>query len=188
MPKVETLDIENVESIYNKWKKNPMAKPRIGKVTINVCVGKSGEPLEKAAKIIEQLTSQKPCFRTAKKTIKDFGIRRGEPIACLVTLRKGRAEEFLKKAFAAVGNKISRSSFDNFGNFSFGIKEHIEIPGVKYNPDLGIIGMDVCITMEKPGYRVKERKRARSKVGSKHRVTVDEAILFLKENFGVEVV
>ncbi|RLI32639.1 50S ribosomal protein L5 [Candidatus Bathyarchaeota archaeon] len=185
MSKMEALSIER---IYEKWRKNPMTKPRIGKVTVNVCVGKSGEPLEKAAKIIEQLTGQKPCFRTAKRTIKDFGIRRGEPIACVATLRKEKAIEFLRKAFAAVGNKISKSSFDKFGNFSFGIKEHIEIPGVKYNPDLGIIGMDVCVTMEKPGYRVKERKRARSKVGSKHRVTIDEAILFLKENFGVEVV
>ena len=169
------------------WKENPMTKPRIEKVTVNVSVGRSGEPLEKAAKILEKLTGQKPCYRRAKKTIKDFGIRRGEPIACVVTLRKQKAVEFLKKAFDAVGNKIPVSCFDNHGNFSFGIREHIEIPGVKYDPELGIIGMDVCVTMGKPGYRVKERKKCRSKVGAKHRVRVDETICFLKDNFGVEI-
>lgn len=177
----------NCEKIYERWQENPMIKPKIEKVTVNVSVGRSGEPLEKAAKILEQLTGQKPCYRRAKKTIKDFGIRRGEPIACLVTLRKQKALEFLRKAFAAVGNKISKSCFDKYGNFSFGIREHIELPGVKYDPELGIIGMDVCVTMGKAGYRVKERKRCRSKIGVKHRITVDEAICFLKEVFGVEI-
>jgi len=175
------------EQIHEKWEKNPMTKPRIEKVTVNVSVGRSGEPLEKASKILEKLTGQKPCFRRAKRTIKDFGIRRGEPIACLVTLRKQKAIEFLKKAFIAVGNKLSRSCFDKNGNFSFGIKEHIELPEVKYEPELGIIGMDVCVTMGKPGYRVKERKRRRSRVGAKHRVTVEETICFLKDVFGLEI-
>ncbi|RLI05077.1 50S ribosomal protein L5 [Candidatus Bathyarchaeota archaeon] len=176
------------EKIYEKWQSNPMTKPRIEKVTVNVAVGRSGEPLEKASKILEQLTGQKPCFRKAKKTIKDFGIRRGEPIACMVTLRKQKAIEFLKKAFAAVGNKISKSSFDKNGNFSFGIREHIELPGTKYNPELGIIGMDVCVTIGKPGYRVKERKRCRAKVGASHRVRLEEAVCYIKEAFGVEII
>ncbi|RJS84299.1 50S ribosomal protein L5 [Candidatus Bathyarchaeota archaeon] len=176
------------EAALKAWEKNPMLKPRIEKVVVNVSVGKSGEPLEKASKILEELTGQKPCRRKAKKTIRDFGIRRGEPIACLVTLRGAKAKEFLSKAFQAVDNKISSKSFDEFGNFAFGIKEHIEIPGTKYKPELGIIGMDVCVSMEKPGYRVKRRRRVRSKVGSSHLVTKEESMLFLKEEFGVEVV
>ncbi|MEM2563974.1 MAG: 50S ribosomal protein L5, partial [Candidatus Bathyarchaeia archaeon] len=181
------LAAEQNENFKVKWQENPMLKPRIEKVVVNCCVGKSGEPLEKAMKLLEELTGQKPCFRRAKKTIRDFGIRRKEPIACLVTLRGEKAVEFLKRVLEAVDNRIPVSSFDNFGNFAFGISEHIDIPGTKYSPELGIIGMDICVSLCRPGYRVKYRRRARSKVGAKHRVTAEEAMAFMKEEFGVEL-
>jgi len=168
-------------------KENPMRKIRIEKVSVNVCVGKSGEPLEKAIKILSNLTGQKPCVRRAKRTIKDFGIRKGEPIACMVTLRKQAAISFLKKALEAVGNKLKKSSFDKYGNFSFGIKEHIDIPGVKYDPNLGMIGIDVCVSLERPGFRIKRRAIKKSKVGKKHLISKEEAIHFVESTFGVEV-
>jgi len=167
---------------------NPMRKIRIEKVVVNVCVGSSGERLEKAAKILEQLTGMKPSFRKAKKTIKDFGIRKGERIAVVVTLRGQKAYNFLKKAFEAVKKKIKANSFDEYGNFAFGIKEHIEIPGTKYDPNLGIIGMDVCVSLCRPGYRVMRRKRARSKIPRRHRVNREEAIEYIKKEFNVTVV
>ena len=176
------------EEILKKWQENPMLKPRIEKVVVNMCVGKSGEPLEKASKVLEELTGQRPCKRKAKQTIRDFGIRKGEPIACVVTLRKEKAIEFLKKAFQAIGNKLPKSCFDKFGNFSFGIKEHIDIPGTKYSPELGIFGMDICVSLERPGYRVKRRRRVKSKIGKHHLLTPEEAMLFIKETFGVEIV
>ncbi|MBS7656806.1 MAG: 50S ribosomal protein L5 [Candidatus Bathyarchaeia archaeon] len=170
-----------------KANKNPMLTPKIAKIVVNSSVGKSGEPLEKAIKIIEELTGQKPCIKKAKKTVREFGIRKKEPIACVVTLRGKKAYEFLTKSLRAVDNRISRRSFDKQGNFSFGIKEHIDIPGTKYSPDLGIIGMDVSVTLERPGYRVKHRHRANSKVGSQHLLTTDEAVSFLKDTLGVEI-
>jgi len=173
--------------VHKKWLMNPMLKPRLEKVTVNMAVGKSGDPLEKAAKVLEQLTGQKPCRRKAKKTVRDFGIRKGESITCLVTLRKERAREFLKKAFEAVDNKISTERFDRLGNFSFGIKEHIDIPGTRYVPELGIHGMDVCVTLSRPGQRVKRRHHAKSRLGSKQLLTPEEARLFIKEEFGVEI-
>jgi len=182
------MSMEGSEHGAERSYENPMLKPRIEKVVINCCVGKSGEPLEKAMKILQELTGQKPSIRRAKKTIKDFGIRRKEPIACVVTLRGERAREFLTRAFQAVDNRISRSSFDEMGNFSFGIKEHIDIPGVKYDPELGIIGMDVSVVLERPGFRVKRRRRARSKVGTEHLLSPDEAISFIREEFNVEIV
>jgi large subunit ribosomal protein L5 len=175
------------EEIRQKWQQNPMLKPRIQKVTVNVSVGKSGEPLENAMKIIEELTGQRPCRRRAKKTIRDFGIRRGEPTACLVTLREERAERFLRKAFQAIGNSVSKGSFDRLGNLSFGIEEHIEIPGTKYVPELGIIGMDVNIAVERPGYRVKRRRRAKSKIARSHLLTAEESMLFMMDKFGVAI-
>jgi len=164
-----------------------MLRTKIDKVVVNISVGKSGEPLEKASKILKQLTGQNPCKRKAKKTIRDFGIRKGEPIACLVTLRKERARVFLEKAFHVVDNKISKSCFDHFGNFSFGIKEHIEIPGTKYVPELGIYGMDISVSLRRPGYCIKHRCRAKSKIGTTHLVTPEEAMSFIKEEFGVEI-
>ena len=175
------------EEIHKKWNENPMLKPRIEKVTVNISVGKSGEPLEKAATVLKGLTDQQPCKRKAKKTIRDFGIRKGEPIACLVTLRKEKAKDFLKKAFRAVDNKLSKDSFDRYGDFSFGIKEHIEIHGTKYVPELGIYGMDVSVALGRPGYRVKRRHRAKSKIGSDHLLTAEEAMLFIKDEFEVEI-
>jgi large subunit ribosomal protein L5 len=94
----------------------------------------------------------------------------------------------MKRALEAVGNRLSESSFDQQGNFAFGVKEHIEMPGTKYVPELGIIGFDVVATIERPGYRVKRRRVRRSRVGKSHVVTKDEAIQFIKANFGTEVV
>jgi large subunit ribosomal protein L5 len=177
----------SAEEVHKKWLTNPMLKPRLEKVTVNMAVGKSGEPLEKAVKVLEQLTKQKPCSSKAKQSVRDFGIRKGESIACLVTLRKAKTREFLKKAFEAVDNKISLGKFDRVGNFSFGIKEHIDIPGTKYVPELGIHGMDVCVTLARPGQRVKRRHRAKSKVGAKQILTPEEAMMFVKDEFGVGI-
>lgn len=174
--------------IYEKWEKEPMCKPRIEKVVVNISVGKSGEQLEKASKVLKDITGQTPCKRKAKKTIRDFGIRKGEPIACIVTLRKQKAIEFLKKILPVVDNKISKRNFDNYGNFAFGIKEHIEIAGVKYDPEIGIFGMDICVSMSRPGYRVEERRRKEAKIGTKHVLTSEESMTFIKDLLGVEIV
>lgn len=167
---------------------NPMRRIKVGKVVVNMAVGASGERLMKAAQVLEKLTGQSPSFRKAKKTIKDFGIRKGENIACVVTLRGERALDFLKRALAAVDFKLKRSSFDPFGNFAFGVREHISLPGVKYDPMLGIFGFDVCVSLERPGYRVERRRRRRSKVGKEHRVTREEAWEFVERELGVTLI
>jgi len=171
-----------------RWEHQPMLKPRIEKVVVNICVGKSGEPLEKATKVLKEITGQTPCKRKAKSSIRDFGIRKGESIACIVTLREQGAIEFLKKALPVIDNKISARSFDAQGNFSFGIKEHIELPGVRYDPEVGIFGMDVCVSVSRPGYRVKNRRNGKSKIGLNHILTSEEAMVFVKDILGVEVV
>jgi large subunit ribosomal protein L5 len=176
------------EEMFKKWEEQPMLKPRIEKVVVNLNVGKSGEPLEKATRVLKELTDQTPVKRNAKNTIRDFGIRKGEPIACTVTLRKQRAIDFLKKVLPVVDNKIMRSSFDEQGNFAFGLKEHIEIAGVKYDPDVGIFGMDVCVSVNRPGNRVKIRRKQKTQVGHKHVLTPEESVAFVKQALGVEIV
>ena len=176
------------DEIRARWEKQPMLKPKIEKVVVNISVGKSGEPLEKATKVLKEITGQTPCKRKARTSIRDFGIRKGESIACIVTLREEGALEFLKKALTVVDQKLSSRSFDGQGNFSFGLKEHIELPGVRYDPDIGIFGMDVCVSVIRPGYRVKNRRKEKAKIGSKHVLTPQESMIFVKDTLGVEIV
>jgi large subunit ribosomal protein L5 len=176
------------EALISNWEKHPMLKPRIDKVVVNLNVGKSGEPLEKANSVLKEITGQIPVKRKAKKTIRDFGIREGESIAVVVTLRKQKAVDFLKKILPVVDNKVAKRAFDELGNFSFGLKEHIEIPGVKYDPEIGIFGMDVCVAVNRPGQRIKIRRKQKQSVGPKHLLTPEESIVFIKQTLGVEIV
>jgi large subunit ribosomal protein L5 len=160
---------------------------RLAKVTVHINVGKSGDELERARKVLTDITGQKTCTKQAKQTVKEWNIREGEPIACLVTLRGEKATAFLKRGLEAVSNSLKRSSFDENGNFAFGIKEHIEIPGTKYVPELGIFGMDVMGTLERPGYRIRRRRIRPSAIGKSHRITRDEATNFLTEKFAVQI-
>ncbi len=173
-------ETENINKI------NSMKEISVDKVIINIGVGKSGEPIERAKIALEELTGQKPSIRGAKKSVRDFGIHKNEPIGSMVTLRRQSAIDFLKRVFEAKSNKLKLSSFDNFGNTSIGIREHIDIPGTKYNPDVGIVGMDVCIALKRPGYRISKRSDKR-KIGREHRITKEEAIKFYQDQFGVEV-
>jgi len=166
---------------------NPMRKIRIEKVTVNMGVGEGGDKLAEAEKLLEKITGQKPIRTFAKVTNQTFGIRKGVPIGCKVTLRRAKAEEFLKKAFEAVENRVKNGNFDKEGNLSFGIDEHIDIPGMKYDPKVGIFGMDVCVTMERPGYRVKRRKIQKKKIPQNHRVTKEESMAFFENKFNIKV-
>lgn len=166
---------------------NPMRRLKVEKVVVNMGIGEGGERLAKAEALLQQLTQQKPKKTIAKSTNPSFGIRKGLPIGCSVILRGEKAESFLKKAFDAVERKVRSSNFDNKGNLAFGIKEHIDIPGVRYDPSVGIFGMDVCLTIERPGYRVKRRHIRRERVGKSHLVTKQEAIDFIKQKYNLTI-
>ena len=164
-----------------------MKKIFVDKVVINIGVGKSGEPIERAKRALLELTGQQPAVRGAKKSVRDFGIHKGEPIGVIVTLRREPAIEFLKRAIAAKRNILKSSSFDNYGNLSLGIHEHIDMPGTKYNPEIGIFGMDINVVLVRPGYRIARKSRKSGKIGKNHRITKEEAIEFFKHEFGAEV-
>ena len=164
-----------------------MKKIFVDKVVINIGVGKSGEPIERAKRALLELTEQQPAVRGAKKTVRDFGIHKGEPIGAVVTLRREPALDFLKRIIIAKKNMLKATSFDNYGNISLGIHEHIDIPGTKYNPEIGIFGMDVNVVLVRPGYRIARKSRGTAKIGKSHRINREEAIEFFKREFGAEV-
>ena len=163
---------------------NPMREIRIEKVTLNIGCGKTVKPAH-AKTILERLTGKKVVIVKTKKR-STFGVGRGKPIGAKVTIRKDY-DDLLKRLFEAVDNQVLKSSFDENGNLSFGIKEYIVIPGMEYDPEIGLIGMDVCITLERPGFSIK-RKRISKKIGKKHRITKDEAMEFLSKKYGVRFV
>lgn len=164
---------------------NPMQNIRIEKITLNIGCGEAGEKIDKAKKLLEVLTAKKVVITaTHKRTT--FGMAKGRPIGCKVTLRGKDAEEFFKKALDAVDFKLSKNVFDRQGSFSFGVKEHISIPGVRYDPDIGIFGMDVCVSLERPGFRIK-RKKIPKKIGKKHLIKPEEAMDWVVKNYKVEI-
>jgi large subunit ribosomal protein L5 len=167
-------------------KGNVMRQIFISKVVVNMSLGTGGEPLAKAKSVLEELTGQKPVDVLAKRTNRDFGLRQGEPMGCKVTLRGEKAKDFAKRALDVPDFRIPVSAVDHAGNVSFGISEHIQIPGVKYDPNLGIFGMDVCICTERPGFRINRRRRARHKVPRRHRITPDEAMSVLSTELGIQ--
>ncbi len=176
------------QEIKAAWEKNPMLKPRLEKVVVNLSLGQSGEILQKAATVLEEMAGQKPLFVGAKKSIKEFGIRKNEKIAVMVTLRGEKAVSVLKRVMVERDFKLLRKTFDNYGNMSFGIKEHINIPGMKYDPAIGIFGLEISVRFVRPGYRVRTRKIQRDKIPKRQYVSKAEAILYMEENFNVEVV
>lgn len=166
---------------------SPMRAIRVGKVVVNIGVGKSGEAIERGKRVLEQVTGQKPSQTHAKRSIRDFGIHEGEPIGVIVTVRGSKTTELIAKLLQAREKKLPESCFDSRGSISFGIKEHIEIPGIRYDPAIGILGMNVSILLERPGYRVSRRNRRRSAVGKGHFVTREDAVGYFQGNFGVKV-
>ncbi|MDR2966773.1 MAG: 50S ribosomal protein L5 [Methanobacteriaceae archaeon] len=166
---------------------NPMEKVVISKATLNIGVGESGERLSRAINLLSELTDQKPVKTFSKVTNPEFGIRKYQPMACKVTLRGEKANKAIKMVLDGIENNLSNKQFDEYGNVSFGIAEHIDIPGIKYDPDIGIFGMNVSVTFEKPGYRIKKRKIQKKKIPKRHMIKREETMKYMEDNFQVKI-
>jgi len=161
---------------------------RIEKVVVNVGVGEAGEKLVKAQKVIELVTKQKSVQTLSHQAVRDWGVRRNMPIGTRVTLRGTSAEAFLKSALEIRSNRLPGYSFDPRGNFSFGIQDYTDFPGMKYDPEIGVFGMDVSVSLMRPGWRVSRRASRARPIPRRHRVSRDDGIQFMKDRFKLEVV
>lgn len=159
---------------------NPMREIRIEKVTLNIGCGDDKQKIEKAQKLLEKLTEGKPVITTSKRR-STFGIAKGKPLGVKVTLRKNKAEQFFNSVLKSADNKVKESQVDKDGNMSFGIREYIDLPNVRYSPEIGMLGMDASVTLERPGYHVKKRRVRKAIIGGKHKINKDDTINWLKQ-------
>lgn len=169
-------------------KDNQMRTPRVDKVMVHIGVGESGDRLNNAEKILETITKQSGVRTKAKKTLQAFGIKKNEPIGCKVTLRGELAEHFLRTSLAINNNTLRETQFDDTGNFSFGLEEHTDFPGMKYDPNVGIFGMDVTVAMIRAGYRINRRKVMKHKLPNSQKLKKQDVIAYMRDSYGVEVV
>jgi len=166
---------------------NVMKDIKIGKIVVNIGIGQVGDDVEKAVNLLEKLTERQPVRSESSENAKTFGVREGLNVGAFVTLRGEEAREFLERVLPAA-EEIRADAFDGEGNFSFGISEYIDVPGVDYDADIGMMGFEVAVSLERPGYRVKKRDHKPTHVGKEHKVSNEDGIEFVKSNFDVEVV
>ncbi len=162
-----------------------MRTPRIEKVVVHMAVGEGGRELQNAQGILEEITGHNSVQTLAKRTIAEFNIREGDPIGAKTTLRNEAAEAFLETALPLT--TLSISQFDDTGNFSFGVAEHTEFPSQEYDPQIGIYGLDVTVTLVRPGYRVAKRDQETRSIPSSHQMTPADATAFIAAEFDVEI-
>jgi len=166
---------------------NPMLDMRINKVVINIGTGGDEQMHGNAKRLIETITGKKPADEISKTRNPAFKITKGQKIGAFVTVRGADADALIKRLFDAVDNKLKPNAVTN-NSISFGIPEYIDISGVKYDPKVGMLGMNVNVSFMRRGLRVSLRKRSNSKIPVRHRrIPRDEIINYIKERFSVEV-
>ena len=165
-----------------------MREIRIEKIVVNIGVGEAGEKLVKAQKVLDLVTKRKSVQTLSRRAVRDWGVRKNMPIGTRVTLRGPDAAAFLAKALAIRGNRLPAYSVDPRGNFSFGVADYTDFEGMKYDPEIGVFGMDIAVSVKRPGWRVSRRTVKPRHIPVRHRIAREDGIRFLKDRFGVEVV
>ncbi len=166
---------------------NPMQKIHVDRLVINIGSGSDDKVQSNARRLLEIITSRKPMDARAKRRLPAFKVSKGQKIGAFVTVRGDDIKPLVMRLFEAVDNKLKDSAVTN-NSVSFGIHEYIDIRGVKYDPKVGMLGMNVNLSFKRKGTRIAERKRKRGTIAPHHRIVSREDIRdYLKNEFNVEV-
>jgi len=131
-----------------------MAVPKVAKIVVNMGVGEAvSDPklLDHAVNELATIVGQRPAIRRARKSIANFKLREGMPIACTATLRGRRMYEFLDRLLNLALPRVrdfrgvSPKSFDGRGNYTLGIREHLIFPELPMAKVQKVKGMNICI-------------------------------------------
>lgn len=164
-----------------------MTDIKIDKVVLNMGIGSNEDMAQNAKLLLEKLTGRKPVTTVSKKRQPEFKLRKGQAIGAMVTLRNKEAADMLKRALDANDGIIKRGAIAN-NTLSFGVKEYIYFQGVKYDPKIGMLGLNVNASFTRKGRRIELRKRKRSGQGAKHKKIANEVIAaYLEKNLGAKM-
>jgi large subunit ribosomal protein L5 len=167
---------------------NPMRTIRIEKLTLNIGTGKEQKVMDRAVKLLKAITGIDPVKTKTTKRLQAWGLRPGLPIGCKITIRDPEhIKKLLPRLLEAKEFVMTTRMFDNRGNVSFGIPECIDIADYKYDPEIGIMGLQASVTLGRPGFRVKRRRLHAASVKNSHLISQDEAISFMKEQFNIKL-
>ena len=137
--------------------KNLFMGPKIEKIILNMGLGLDGNDskiLKSCEEDLSKITGQKPVITKFKKSVANFKTRKGTNAGLKVTLRKDKMYEFLDRLINIALPRIkdfrglNPKSFDKFGNYTFGIKEHIVFPEVNFDKVEKIRGLDITISIK----------------------------------------
>jgi large subunit ribosomal protein L5 len=157
----------------------------INKVVLNVGTGHDDNAQANAKRLLKQISGREAADEISKRRNPAFKITKGQKIGAFVTLRGKTAREVLKRLLEAVDNKVRPNAITK-NSMSFGIREYIDISGLKYDPKIGMMGMNVNVSFMRKGMRVSLRKRQRSDVPQSHReIKADEITEYMKREFNI---
>jgi len=168
-----------MEKELKKSSENPLREIKIEKVVLSI--GGIGEDLEKGVRLLQIITEKKPAKMRTNKRIPSLGIRPKLEVGTVSTVRKN-SKELLKRMLVTIDNTLKKSQISE-DNFSFGIHEYIEIPGMEYQRDIGIMGFDITVVFKRAGKRVRIKKIKKGKIPKKQHISKEEIIKFMEDNF-----
>ena len=180
--------MEHEQETIQKMENNNMKEMEIEKMVLH-CGGTENK-LEKSIELLNMIVKgkNKIFIKQSTRRIPAFGISPGKKSGCKVTLRdKEIIMDLLRRFFASFDNELNINQITE-NQLCFGIREYIEVPGLEYDRDIGILGFEVMLVFKRKGKRVKLKKIKRGKYPKKQRVTREEIVEFLTKNLGVEII
>lgn len=164
---------------------NKMREIEIEKMVFNC--GGIGEKLDRSVKLLEMITKRKVYRSMSTKRIPAFGISPGKESGCKVTIRdRKQIDDLLKKFFAALDNKIPEKNITT-NHVSFGINEYVEVPGLEYKREIGILGFEVSVVFTRKGKRVKFKKIKQGRYPKTQDVSKEEITDFLIKYYKITI-